>query len=193
MLEGNSKKIDFDSINSINWDKHPIIPVIVQNKVDLVVLMLAYTNKETLTLSLNSSIAHYFSRSRNRIWKKGEQSGNIQVIKEIYLDCDNDTILFLVDQVNVACHTGNYSCFFKKIGHFSTNKQDNLKEKCIIDKLYDVISARKFENSIESYTSSMFSKGENQICKKVIEEAGEFTFAIKDNKENEIIYEGGGR
>ena len=102
-------------LEQIDWERYELIPTIVQNQEDKQVLMLAYSSKQSLALSVQNKIAHYFSRSKQRIWQKGEQSGHIQHIKEILLDCDNDSLIFIVQQVGVACHTGEKSCFFKGI------------------------------------------------------------------------------
>ena len=101
----------------IDWEKTGgLLPVVVQEVASGEVLMLAYMNEEALDLSLETGFAHYFSRTKNRIWKKGEQSGNIQKIEDAYLDCDNDTLLIKVEQKGgAACHTGAKSCFFRKI------------------------------------------------------------------------------
>lgn len=88
-----------------------LVPVIVQDERTKDILMLAYVNKEALTLSFTTGVAHYWSRSRASLWKKGETSGNIQKIKRIDTDCDQDTILYVVQQNGVACHTGDWSCF----------------------------------------------------------------------------------
>ena len=98
------KKIDFAKGDGL-------VPVIVQDERTKDILMLAYANKEALSLSLTTGVAHYWSRSRAAMWKKGETSGNIQKIKRIDMDCDQDTILYVVDQNGVACHTGDWSCF----------------------------------------------------------------------------------
>lgn len=179
--------------NKIDWNKNSLIPAIVQDLKSNKVLMLAYMNKEALELSLNTNIAHYFSRSKQRIWKKGESSGNIQNIKEIFIDCDNDTILLKVEQVNgIACHTGRESCFFRDLKNdnlIEDIKQDSSAIYGVVDTLYHTILERKSANPKTSYTASLFHKGENSILKKVVEEAGELTFAIKDNNSKEIIYE----
>ena len=101
----------------IDWEKTGgLLPVVVQEVASGEVLMLAYMNEEALNLSLETGFAHYFSRTKNRIWKKGEQSGNVQKIAGAYLDCDNDTLLIKVEQKGgAACHTGAKSCFFRKI------------------------------------------------------------------------------
>jgi phosphoribosyl-ATP pyrophosphohydrolase/phosphoribosyl-AMP cyclohydrolase len=179
-------------INQIDWQKQTLLPVIVQEENTNEVLMMAYMNKEALSLSLQTKIAHYYSRSKQRIWKKGESSGHTQEIKEFYLDCDNDTLLIKVKQNGVACHTGRKSCFFTNLqtGETTSDVEVNLTSSYgIIDTLYHVIQERKNADPSTSWTAKLFSKGDNTILKKVIEEAGEFTFAYKDNDEGEMVYE----
>ena len=111
MMQKNQEDIS-KFIEKIDFAKGDgLVPVIVQDEKTKDVLMLAYANKEALSLSFSTGIAHYWSRSRSSIWKKGETSGNIQTIKNIDTDCDQDTILYVVDQNGVACHTGDWSCF----------------------------------------------------------------------------------
>jgi len=182
-----------DILDRVDWEKIKLLPAIAQDFKTNEVLMLAFMNKEALKLSLETKIAHYFSRSKKRIWKKGETSKNIQKIKDIFIDCDNDTILLKVEQVgNIACHTGRRSCFFTKLQSGETVLEpdtETLSNYSIVDKLYHTILERKKSMGENSYVSSLFKKGENAILKKVVEEAGEFSFAIKDAKEEEIIYE----
>jgi len=100
----------------IDWVKQDgLLPAVAQDADTKEVLMLAYVNREALGLSFETGYAHYYSRSRNKIWKKGETSGHIQEIVNIYLDCDGDTILYLVNQKGAACHTGERTCFFTKL------------------------------------------------------------------------------
>ena len=179
-------------INRIDWQKQELLPVIVQDVTTNEVLMMAYMNKEALRLSLETKKAHYFSRSKQRIWKKGESSGHIQEIEEFLLDCDNDTLLIKVKQHGVACHTGRKSCFFTKLESgesVSEIEVDTTAAYGVIDTLYHTIQERKNADPSTSWTAKLLSKGENTILKKVIEEAGEFTFAYKDNDEGEMIYE----
>jgi len=176
---------------NIEWEKNGgLIPVIVQDVDTNEVLMMAYMNEEALNLTQSTKFAHYFSRSKNRLWKKGESSGHTQEVKEILIDCDNDTILLKVKQNGVACHTGRKSCFF-------TNLENN-EETCeiqekpqynFLDNLYHTLLERKSADPKSSYVASLYNKGENSILKKVVEEAGEFSFAIKDDDKGEIIYE----
>ena len=102
------KKLDFTKGSGL-------IPVVVQDAKSKAVLMLAYTNKEALEKTLSTGYAHYWSRSRNQLWMKGETSGHTQKIKDILVDCDYDTLLFVVDQKGPACHTGNETCFYNKL------------------------------------------------------------------------------
>jgi phosphoribosyl-ATP pyrophosphohydrolase/phosphoribosyl-AMP cyclohydrolase len=168
-----------------------LVPVVVQEYETNEILMLAYMNEEALQLTQQTGFAHYFSRSKQRIWKKGESSGHVQEIKEIMLDCDDDTLLLKVKQNGVACHTGKKSCFFKSLtsGDMPINETSSQTFYDILDTLVDVIKLRKNENPENSYVASLFEKGDNAILKKVVEEAGELCFAIKDKDEKEIIYE----
>src|SRR5574344_1194551 len=105
-------------LNKIDWQKTDgLIPAIAQDSLTNEVLMLGYMNKEALELTLKTGFAHYFSRSKQRIWKKGESSNHTQKINDILLDCDNDTILLKVTQEGVACHTGRKTCFFTNLSN----------------------------------------------------------------------------
>lgn len=173
----------------VNWQKlDGLLPVIVQEDGSNEVLMMAYMNEEALNLSIKTGFAHYFSRTKNRIWKKGEESGNTQEIKDMKLDCDNDSLLIkVVQNGGAACHTGAKSCFFNQISlepNSDTKPQNepnlNLKYD-ILDHLYHVALQRKLNaDASSSYIAKLYSKGENAYLKKVCEEAGEFAFAIKD-------------
>ena len=177
-------------ISSIDWNKSPLLPVVTQDATSKEVLMMAYMNEEALHLTLQTNIAHYFSRSRQKLWKKGESSGHFQYVKEVYLDCDSDTLLLKVEQEGVACHTGRISCFFNRV---DTKQEVLIPQKTIeydiYDTIYHIIQERKHADPKSSYVASLLQKGDNSILKKVVEEAGEFTFACKDNNTDEIIYE----
>lgn len=180
------------NLNQIDWAKSELLPVIVQDSTTQEILMMAYMNREALKLSLSTRIAHYFSRSKQRLWKKGETSGHLQHIERFLLDCDNDTLLIMVQQEGVACHTGRKSCFFTDIESQQTISDpqiDTASTYGIIDELYHTILERKNADPETSWTAKLLSKGDNAILKKVVEEAGEFSFAVKDNDEDQIIYE----
>ena len=180
------------AIDKIDWQKISLLPVIVQDVDSNEVLMMAYMNKEALSLSLSTKTAHYFSRSKQRIWKKGESSGHTQEIRSFYIDCDNDTLLIKVVQNGVACHTGRRSCFFTELESGEIRSKAEVSSEAlygVIDTLYHTIQERKNADPDSSWTAKLFSKGDNTILKKVVEEAGEFSFAYKDNDEHEMIYE----
>lgn len=185
-------------IDKIKWDSSGLVPTIAQDVESKAVLMLAYSSLDSLKLSMQTHLAHYFSRSKGRIWLKGESSGHTQEIDSIKLDCDSDAILFLVRQNGVACHSGEYSCFFKHINLVESKLDktmlDSTKRSAaaiygIVDSLYHTILEKKFDNPQTSYTAKLYSKGANTICKKIAEEAAELCFAIKDGDKKEIIYE----
>ena len=179
-------------LNRIDWQKQVLLPVIVQDAENNEVLMMAYMDYQALELSLETKIAHYFSRSKQRIWKKGESSGHTQEIQSFFLDCDNDTLLIKVKQNGVACHTGRRSCFFTELESgesVSDVEIDTQAAYGVIDTLYHTIQERKNADPSSSWTAKLLSKGENTILKKVVEEAGEYCFAHKDNDEDEMVYE----
>jgi len=179
-------------LNRVDWAKSELLPVIVQDETSNEVLMMAYMNREALTLSLETKLAHYFSRSKQRIWKKGESSHHLQHISSFMIDCDNDTLLLKVKQDGVACHTGRKSCFFTELDSGEVTIEKSVETDAmygVIDTLYHTILDRKTADPETSWTAKLLSKGDNDILKKVVEEAGEFSFAVKDKDEDEIIYE----
>jgi phosphoribosyl-ATP pyrophosphohydrolase len=164
--------IDDCLLNILDFDKGlGLIPTIVQDK-NNTILMLAYSSKESLTKTINTRKATYFSRARNKLWVKGEESGNSQEVKRILFDCDNDSLLFKVEQTGFACHIGSYSCFLER--EFSLNT------------LYDVITNR-IENSTisDSYTKRL-SEDNNLLLSKIKEESLE---VINFNDRDNLIWE----
>ncbi|HDN74346.1 phosphoribosyl-AMP cyclohydrolase [Archaeoglobales archaeon] len=99
----------------IRFNDKGLVPVVAQDVETKEVLMLAYANEEAVTKTIETGFAHYWSRSRKKLWKKGESSGNVQEVVEVRIDCDGDALLYLVRQRGVACHTGNYSCFYRRL------------------------------------------------------------------------------
>jgi phosphoribosyl-ATP pyrophosphohydrolase/phosphoribosyl-AMP cyclohydrolase len=174
-------------IKELNYGDNGLIPVIVQHFESGTVLMMAYMNKEALEKSLETGRAHYWSRSRNKLWQKGETSGHFQYIKSISVDCDLDTLLIKVDQKEAACHTGHYSCFYRNLEGDCIEEYEN-KAK-ILKELYDVISDRVVNVKEGSYTNYLLEKGIDKILKKVGEEAAEVIIAAKNNSKEEIRYE----
>lgn len=166
---------------NIKYDQNGMVPAIAQDVATGEVLMLAWMNEEALRLTLETGLVHYWSRSRQELWKKGETSGHLQTLRGLAYDCDGDAILLKVDQAGVACHTGAYSCFFNEV------KASPLK-KDTLPRLYETILDRK-ENPVEgSYTNYLFDKGIDKILKKVGEESAEVIIGAKNSRE-ELIYE----
>ena len=180
-------------IEKIDFEKNDgLVPVIVQDSSTNEVLMLAYMDKEAVELTLKTSFAHYFSRSKQRIWKKGESSGHTQEIVDMFMDCDNDTLLLKVIQKGVACHTGRETCFFTNLKTeevTSEVKVDTASAYGVIDTLYHTIQDRKNADPKSSWTAKLLQGSQNSMLKKIVEESGEFAFAIKDDDTQEIIYE----
>ncbi len=167
-----------------------LIPAIVQDYKTREVLMLAYMNRQSLKKSIDTGTTWFWSRSREKLWNKGETSGNYQKIREIRYDCDGDALLFLVDQIGEACHTGNRSCFYrKKETNDIVERLDFPASQNIIEELFEVIKSRLEEGSEKSYTYSLHKKGLDEILKKVGEEGIEVVLAAKHQEKADLVYE----
>ncbi|KQT23248.1 phosphoribosyl-ATP pyrophosphatase [Chryseobacterium sp. Leaf405] len=154
----------------INFSKNDgLVPVIIQDKRTLQVLMLGYMNEEAFEKTKNDRIVTFFSRSKNRLWTKGEESGNFLTVKNIDIDCDQDTILIKAVPKNIVCHTGNFSCFGEK------------DSKGFLYELEEKIAQRIDEKVEDSYTYSLYQRGINKVAQKVGEEAVELVIEAKDN------------
>lgn len=140
----------------LDWDKSPLIPAVVQDSSTKKVLMLAFMDKQALGLTLESGYMHYFSRSKNRIWKKGERSGHTQKVESIALDCDNDALLFTITQVGAACHTGHKSCFFHKLDSSSAKELEStfsMDSACALES--KTLESNAPESSSKAHTSDL--------------------------------------
>jgi phosphoribosyl-ATP pyrophosphohydrolase/phosphoribosyl-AMP cyclohydrolase len=149
-------------IEKLRFDENGLIPVIVQDYKTGEVLMLAYMNKEALLKTIETKEGWFFSRSRGKLWHKGETSGNFQKVLNIKIDCDEDAILLIVDQKGNACHTGNYSCFYRGLMDIDAN---------FLIYLENIIRKRKENLPQNSYSAELFRKGKNRIMQKLGEEA----------------------
>ena len=163
-----------------------LVPVIVQDYKTNEVLMMAYMNKEAFEHTIKTGKMTYFSRSRNALWVKGETSGHFQYVKSLTVDCDKDTILAKVEQIGVACHTGNPTCFFTPLVGNDYDETNPLK---VFESVYETILDRKKNPKEGSYTNYLFDKGIDKILKKVGEEATELVIAAKNPNPEEIKYE----
>ncbi len=180
------KQMEF--VEKIKFDSNGLIPVIVQDVETKEVLMLAYMNKKSLLKTMETGKTWFYSRSRKKLWNKGETSGNFQEIVDMYYDCDGDSILIKVKQKGVACHTGEYSCFYNKILESSAlSNEDNIDK--FVNYLYKLIEDRKNNPQEDSYTSYLFEKGLDKILKKIGEETSEVIIGAKNKSKEEVIYE----
>lgn len=163
-----------------------LIPCIVQDYKTAEVLMMAYMNQESYEETIRSGRMTYYSRSREKLWKKGETSGNFQYVKSLTIDCDKDTLLAKVSQVGVACHTGSRSCFFTNLVQ---KEYDDTNPLTVFEDVFQVIQERKEHPKEGSYTNYLFEKGIDKILKKVGEECTEILIAAKNPDTEEIKYE----
>lgn len=163
-----------------------LIPCIVQDYKTSEVLMMAYMNEESYNKTLETGRMTYFSRSRQKLWVKGEESGHFQFVKELIIDCDKDTILAKVSQIGVACHTGNPTCFFTPLARKEYSSTNPLT---VFNEVYNTIVDRKKNPKEGSYTNYLFDKGIDKILKKVGEECTEIVIAAKNPDPEEIKYE----
>lgn len=159
---------------NINFNKNRdgLVPVVIQDDRTLQVLMLGYMNEEALKKTEKEGIVTFFSRSKDRLWTKGEESGNFLTVKNISVDCDQDAILIKVIPTNVVCHTGSFSCFGEK------------DSKGFLYELEEKISQRIDEKTEDSYTYALFQKGINKVAQKVGEEAVEVVIEAKDSNDD---------
>lgn len=175
---------------AIKWDGQGLVPAIVQDAVSKEVLMLAYMNRESLGLTLESGETWFWSRSRSELWHKGATSGHIQKVRSLRYDCDGDTLLVTVEQAGPACHTGAYSCFFNDAsGKDASTGSQPAGRFDILEKLEAIIAQRDAERPEGAYTTYLFEKGVDKILKKVGEEAGEVIIAAKNRSHEELRYE----
>jgi len=157
-------------LEEVAWNEDGLVPVIAQST-EKEVLTLAYMDREALRLTLSTGFGHYFSRSKGRIRKKGETSGNIQRVKELRIDCDGDALLMIVDQQGPACHTGEYTCFYRELGEPEVNEGAIDYSLNVLKELEEVIRSRKESPKENSYTSELFRRGLDEMGKKLGEEA----------------------
>ncbi|MEA4852767.1 MAG: bifunctional phosphoribosyl-AMP cyclohydrolase/phosphoribosyl-ATP diphosphatase HisIE [Christensenella sp.] len=168
----------------LKFNQDGLIPAIAQDALTGKVLMQAYMNREAYEKTLETGYAHYYSRSRQQLWKKGETSGHIQKVVSVALDCDCDCVLLRVLQTGAACHTGEYSCFFNQV-----QENEQVSNSSILYDLYDLIADRKIHPKEGSYTNYLFEKGIDKILKKVGEENAEVIIASKNPGTDELRYE----
>jgi phosphoribosyl-ATP pyrophosphohydrolase/phosphoribosyl-AMP cyclohydrolase len=163
----------------IRFDARGLVPVIAQDATTGAVLMLAYANREAVQKTLSSGEAHYYSRSRGELWRKGATSGNTQKVIEVRLDCDGDALLYRVEPRGPACHTGEESCFFTMLAGGRVDPGNGVEADfgAMVDRLAGTIAQRHREMPEGSYTAKLLGGGTERVAQKVGEEAVEVVVA----------------
>jgi phosphoribosyl-AMP cyclohydrolase / phosphoribosyl-ATP pyrophosphohydrolase len=171
-------------VDEIRYDERGLVPAIVQDYLDGTVLMMAWMNQESLQKTLDTGDTWFWSRSRSQLWHKGETSGHLQKVRSLRYDCDSDALLVTVEQIgDIACHTGERSCFHQVDGSKEAPPADTLSQ------VFEVIRDRR-DNPVESsYTCKLFAGGDNKILKKIGEESAEVVMACKDDDKEAIAGE----
>ena len=166
------------AIEELKFNADGLIPAVVQDFKTKDVLMIAYMNAESVKLTIETGFATYYSRSRQKLWKKGATSGNLQKVMLITHDCDKDALLVIVEQTGVACHTGSWSCF-----------EEISADESIVTQLANTIANRQANPQEGSYTTYLFNEGIDKILKKIGEESAEIIIASKNDGTEELVYE----
>ena len=163
------------ALEGIRYDERGLVPVVAQDASTSEVLMLAYANKEAVEKTIETGEAHYHSRSRGELWRKGASSGNTQRVVEVRLDCDGDALLYRVEPRGPACHTGENSCFFTSVAGLASDDDRDLGQT--IQSLAGTIAERHREMPESSYTAKLIARGTGRVAQKVGEEAVEVVVA----------------
>lgn len=171
-------------VEAISYNEQGLVPAIVQDYLDGTVLMLAWMNRESLQKTLDTGETWFWSRSRQELWHKGATSGHLQQVRSLRYDCDSDAILVTVEQIgDVACHTGERSCFHQVETSVQAPPADTLSQ------VFEVICERRDHPNPDSYTCKLLAGGDNKILKKIGEESAEVVMAFKDDQPDEIAGE----
>ena len=176
------------SLPNLQFDERGLVPVVTQDASSGEVLMLAYANREALERTLETNQAHYWSRSRNELWRKGATSGHTQTLTELRYDCDGDAVLYRVKQTGPACHTGERSCFYRAVDD-GVGEADSTPALGALAGLEHVIDQRLQDLPEGSYVASLHHKGLGRVAQKVVEEAGESVVAALEGKNDELVGE----
>ena len=178
--------------DGLKFDRENLVPVVAQDFYSGEIRMLAHANRAALVATRESGIAHFWSRSREKLWKKGETSGNTLHVIEIWIDCDKDSIVYLVDSHGPSCHTGRQTCFFRTPSEIGDQKEEDASmHRCTptLSKLTQTIKERRNALASESYTRSLLDRGIDHIGDKLCEESEELAEAIKHETQQQVLAE----
>jgi phosphoribosyl-ATP pyrophosphohydrolase/phosphoribosyl-AMP cyclohydrolase len=184
-------ELTMTEVHRIRFDDEGLVPTVVQDWRDGTVLMVGFMNQEALDRTVETKHVHFWSRSRKALWEKGETSGHYLVLKDLFLDCDLDTVLVKAEPVGPTCHTGEPSCFFTRLTDDGAPDAGKTVDALggVLERIYRTILDRKQVPQRGSYVTSLFEGGVDRILKKVVEEAGEVVLGAKNAKREELVRE----
>lgn len=179
----------------LDWlkrDDAGLVTVVVQDRHTGLVRMVAHADEAAVTATLESGFGHFFSRSRKRLWKKGEESGHLLRVHEVWADCDADCLVYLVDPIGPSCHTGRESCFFRRVGPDGAPLADSSQQAApTFPRLWSELEARRAESGEKSYTRSLLDHGAAKIAEKIREEGDELSRALEGESDARVLSESG--
>ncbi|MFT3927891.1 MAG: bifunctional phosphoribosyl-AMP cyclohydrolase/phosphoribosyl-ATP diphosphatase HisIE [Myxococcales bacterium] len=179
----------------LSWlkrDEHGLVTVVVQDRMSGLVRMVAHANEEAVAATLSTRLGHFYSRSRKRLWKKGEESGHVLHVHEIWADCDADCLVYLVDPEGPSCHTGRETCFYSRVASDGTLQPDTGDLAApVFPRLWRELEARRDAPAERSYTRSLLDKGASKIAAKLREEGDELARAVESESDERVVSESG--
>ena len=177
-------------LDDLKWDRDGLVSVVVQDASTGEIRMLAHANREALNATFETGYAHFFSRSRQRLWCKGESSGHKLKVQNVWVDCDGDALIFLADAEGPSCHTLRETCFFTHLEGPSAGREDPKRHaQSALPALWQELVSRRDASAEKSYTRSLLDAGPAKICAKITEEADELSRAIQGEDNSRVISE----
>ena len=177
------------TLQALSFDDRGLVTVVVQDRLTGDIRMLAHANREAVEATLATGQAHFFSRSRGTLWRKGETSGNTIEVSAVFADCDGDALVYLAEPAGPSCHTGQESCFFRELRPDGTMVDGEARALPLLSSLWTALLDRKASDGDRSYTRRLLDGGPLKIGEKVREEAGEFDQAIRDESPERVVSE----
>jgi len=179
-------------LQGLKWDRDGLVSVVVQDAISGEVRMVGYANQEALRMTLDTGFAHFFSRSRQQLWLKGETSGHRLRVREVWTDCDGDAVIYLAEAEGPTCHTLRETCFFKRVTRDGELVDDPKRHaQSTLPQLWQELVERRDSTAAKSYTRSLLDAGVQKIRAKVEEEALELSRALQSEQDSRVISEAG--
>lgn len=177
------------SLDELKFDAHGLVTVVVQDRLTGELRMLAHANRDAVQRTLDERQAYFYSRSRQRLWRKGEESGNTMAVHEVWADCDGDALVYLVEPAGPSCHTGEPSCFFRQLDAAATEALAGPRAQSALPRLWSALEQRRDASAEQSYTRSLLQAGAPKINAKLREEADELARAIDAESPERVVSE----